>query len=166
MSQKTTDKPAIEWQFEFPPDMQAEREAVLAALGRAMDEGAIEAVREAGTLAWAWVARHPEDYAVWDAGSLSPCWRTPWESAPPIRRPRPNHAPSPEPPPLIDCSNGSAGGAVVGLIVSRRPETEQRQVRVSPLLPFCLPFRPAPGKAAPGPRAGIIAANAATKAML
>ena len=58
----------IEWKFEFPPDVQAEREIVLAALSRAMDEGTLEAVKEAGAMAWAWVARHPEDYAVWDAG--------------------------------------------------------------------------------------------------
>ena len=64
MSEETT----IEWQFEFPADVQAEREIVLAALSRAMDEGTVEAVKEAGALAWAWVARHPEDYAVWDAG--------------------------------------------------------------------------------------------------
>lgn len=63
-----SDTPAIEWQFEFPPEMQAEREIVLAALSRAMDEGTLEAVKEAGALAWAWVVRHPEDYAVWDAG--------------------------------------------------------------------------------------------------
>ncbi len=58
----------IEWRFEFPPDVQAEREVVLAAMGRAMDEGTLEAVKEAGALAWDWVARHLEDYAVWDAG--------------------------------------------------------------------------------------------------
>ena len=58
----------MEWQFEFPPDVQAEREVVLAALDRAMDEGTLEAIHEAVALAWAWVARHPEDYAVWDAG--------------------------------------------------------------------------------------------------
>ena len=63
-----TEKPTIEWQFEFPPDVQAEREVVLASMGRAMDEGTLEAVKEAGALAWAWVAKHPEDYAVWDAG--------------------------------------------------------------------------------------------------
>ena len=57
-----------EWQFEFPPDVQAEREIVLVAMGRAMDEGTLEAIKEAGALAWAWVAKHPEDYAVWDAG--------------------------------------------------------------------------------------------------
>ena len=64
MSEKTE----IAWQFEFPPDVQAQREIVLAAMERAMQERTIEAVKEAGALAWAWVAKHPEDYAVWDAG--------------------------------------------------------------------------------------------------
>ena len=58
----------IKWQFEFPPEIQAEREPILAALDRAMDERTIEAVREAQTLAGEWLARHPEDFAVWDAG--------------------------------------------------------------------------------------------------
>ena len=58
----------IEWRFEFPPDMQAEREIVLAALDRAMAERSPEAVREAGALAGEWVTRHPDDYVVWDAG--------------------------------------------------------------------------------------------------
>lgn len=58
----------MEWQFEFPPDEQAEREVIFAAMDRAMDERTLEAIREAGALAWAWVAKHPEDYAVWDAG--------------------------------------------------------------------------------------------------
>ncbi len=58
----------ITFQFEFPPDVQAEREPVLRALGRAMAERTVEAVREAQTLASAWLTRHPEDYAVWDAG--------------------------------------------------------------------------------------------------
>ena len=58
----------IKWQLEFPPEIQAEREPILAALDRAMDERTIEAVREAQTLAGEWLARHPEDFAVWDAG--------------------------------------------------------------------------------------------------
>ncbi len=62
------DMPTIEWQFEFPPEVQAEREIVLRAYDRAMNERTPEAIREAGALAWAWVTRHPEDYAVWDAG--------------------------------------------------------------------------------------------------
>ena len=57
-----------DWQLEFPPEVQAEREPVLAALDRAMDERTISAVQEAQTLAGAWLARHPEDYAIWDAG--------------------------------------------------------------------------------------------------
>lgn len=63
-----TEKTEIEWQFQFPADVQAEREFVLAAMGRAMDEGTLEAVKEAGALAWAWATKHPEDYAVWNAG--------------------------------------------------------------------------------------------------
>lgn len=62
------DMTTIEWQFEFPADIQAEREVVFAAMDRAMSEGTVEAIRAAGALAWDWVTRHPEDYAVWDAG--------------------------------------------------------------------------------------------------
>ena len=58
----------IEWKLEFPPDVQAEREPVLAAQIRAMNEGTMEAVREAQELALAWLARHPEDLVMWDAG--------------------------------------------------------------------------------------------------
>lgn len=58
----------IEWQFEFPPEVQAEREIVLMAYDRAMNERTPEAIRAAGVLGWDWVTRHPEDYAVWDAG--------------------------------------------------------------------------------------------------
>ncbi len=41
------------WQFEFPPEVQAERETVLAAQVRAMHEGTAEAVREAQEMALA-----------------------------------------------------------------------------------------------------------------
>lgn len=58
----------VEWQFEFPPEVQAEREPILAALDRAMSERTAEACREAQMLAGEWLHRHPEDYAVWDAG--------------------------------------------------------------------------------------------------
>lgn len=46
----------MEWRFEFPPDVQAERDIVLAALDRAMEERPPEAIREAGALAWDWMA--------------------------------------------------------------------------------------------------------------
>ena len=58
----------MEWQFEFPPEVQAEREPILAALDRAMTERTVEAVAEAQTLAGEWLYRHPEDYAIRDAG--------------------------------------------------------------------------------------------------
>lgn len=59
----------MNWQLQFPPEIQAEREPVLAAMDRAMDERTGEAVNEARRLAGAWLARHPEDFAVLDAGS-------------------------------------------------------------------------------------------------
>ena len=58
----------ITFQFEFPPDVQAEREPVLRALDRAMYEAMPEAVHEAQSVCAAWLERHPDDYAVWDAG--------------------------------------------------------------------------------------------------
>ncbi len=58
----------IKWQLEFPPEIQAEREPIVAALDRAMNEATVEAVREAQTLAGEWLARHPEDLIIWDAG--------------------------------------------------------------------------------------------------
>jgi hypothetical protein len=69
MSEKTVSEgPGSRWQLEFPPEIQAEREPILAALVRAMDEGTVEAVQEAQTLAGEWLARHPEDLTIWDAG--------------------------------------------------------------------------------------------------
>ena len=57
-----------EWQFEFPPEVQAERQAVLEAYDQAMRERTPEALKKAGALGWDWVARYPKDYIVWDAG--------------------------------------------------------------------------------------------------
>jgi hypothetical protein len=58
----------MKWQLEFPPEVQAKREPVLAAQVRAMNEGTAEAVREAQELALAWLVCHPEDLVMWDAG--------------------------------------------------------------------------------------------------
>lgn len=58
----------IKWHFEFPPEIHAEREPILAALDRAMAERTREACLEAQTLAGEWLHRHPEDLAIWDAG--------------------------------------------------------------------------------------------------
>lgn len=69
MSEKTTtDGPGSRWQLEFPPEIQAQREPILAALDRAMAERTVEAVQEAQALASAWLGQHPEDFAIWDAG--------------------------------------------------------------------------------------------------
>ena len=48
--------------------IQAQREPILAALDRAMNEATVEAVREAQSLASAWLGQHPEDLVIWDAG--------------------------------------------------------------------------------------------------
>ncbi len=58
----------IKWQFKFSPEVQAEREPILAALDCAMQEATAEACLEAQTLAGEWLARHPEDLIIWDAG--------------------------------------------------------------------------------------------------
>lgn len=64
----TLPREKITFQFKFPPEVQAGREPVLRALDRAMVERTVEVVREAQDLARVWLMRHPEDYAVWDAG--------------------------------------------------------------------------------------------------
>ncbi len=58
----------VKWQLEFPPEILAQREPILAALDRAMDERTVEAVQEAQSLASAWLGQHPEDFAIWDTG--------------------------------------------------------------------------------------------------
>ena len=68
MRENIDDNTELEWQFKFPPEVQAERQRVLEAYDRAMSEGTLEAIKEAGALGWDWVARYPKDYVVWDAG--------------------------------------------------------------------------------------------------
>ena len=58
----------MEWQLEFPLEVQAERELVIDAQVRAMHEGTAEAVREAQEMALAWLDRYPRDYGLLDAG--------------------------------------------------------------------------------------------------
>lgn len=55
------------WTLRFPAELQDERNSVLAAIDQAMSQPTQEAVQKAGELAWEWVGRHPDDYAVWDA---------------------------------------------------------------------------------------------------
>lgn len=58
----------MEWQFDFPPEVQAERETVIAAQVRAMQERTAEVMREAQEMALAWLDRYPRDYGLLDAG--------------------------------------------------------------------------------------------------
>lgn len=55
------------WNLCFLAETQVERNSVLAAIDQATSQPTQESVQKAGTLAWDWVGRHPEDYAVWDA---------------------------------------------------------------------------------------------------
>lgn len=55
------------WNLHFSAEIQNERDLVLATIDQAMRQPTQETVQKAGTLAWAWVGRHPEDYVVWDA---------------------------------------------------------------------------------------------------
>ena len=55
--------------FEFPPEVEAERAPVLVAIRRATAERTLAAVQEALELSSEWLAQHPEDFAVLDAGS-------------------------------------------------------------------------------------------------
>ena len=65
MSEKTTTEGSgSRWQLEFPPEIQAPREPILAALVRAMDERTVEAVQEAQSLASAWLGQHPKDLVI------------------------------------------------------------------------------------------------------
>jgi len=57
--------PGSQWQLEFLPEIQAEREPILAALDRAMDERTVEAVREAQTLAWMEAQKDREEMEAW-----------------------------------------------------------------------------------------------------
>lgn len=54
----------VKWQLEFPPEIQAQREPILAALVLAMDEQTVEAVQEAQSLASVWLGQHPVDLVI------------------------------------------------------------------------------------------------------
>lgn len=58
----------MEWQFEFPAEIMAEREQVVAAILRLMAEDTQSAVQEACRMQLAWLERHPDDYGMLDLG--------------------------------------------------------------------------------------------------
>ena len=57
-----------EWQLEFPPEVAEEREQVIAAILRLMDDGMPLSVREACRIQGVWLERYPRDYGMLDLG--------------------------------------------------------------------------------------------------
>ena len=57
------------FQFEFPPEIQTQREPLLDAVRHAMFHGELAEVQDVLRRMADWLAEHPEDYAIWDAGS-------------------------------------------------------------------------------------------------
>ena len=58
----------MEWQFEFSPEVTAEREQVVAAIRRLMADDTQGAVREACRMQLTWLERYPNDYGMLDLG--------------------------------------------------------------------------------------------------
>lgn len=56
------------FRFEFPPEIAAEREQVLATIRRQMAEGTRASVARAAAAQAAWLERFPDDYGMWDIG--------------------------------------------------------------------------------------------------
>lgn len=65
---ETTPTPPFAFRFEFPPEVTAEREQVLAAIRRQMAEGTRASVAQAAAAQAAWLERFPDDYGMWDLG--------------------------------------------------------------------------------------------------
>ena len=59
---------AIEFQFEFPPEIQAEREVLFREIHEAMVERSLASIQAVQCRMAEWLQKHPEDYAIWDAG--------------------------------------------------------------------------------------------------
>ncbi len=60
----------VEWQEEFPPEVAAEREQVIAEILRLMSDAMPLSVREACRMQGAWLERYPRDYGMLDLGEL------------------------------------------------------------------------------------------------
>ena len=56
-------------QFVFPPEIQAQREPLLDAMRHAMFHGELAEVQDVLKRMADWLAEHPEDFVIWDAGS-------------------------------------------------------------------------------------------------
>jgi len=57
------------FRFDFPPQMLAEREQIVAEILRLMTEDVPTAIREACRMHNAWMDRYPNDYVILDLGS-------------------------------------------------------------------------------------------------
>ncbi len=57
-----------EWQLEFSPEVAEEREQVITAILRLMDDAAPLSVREACRMQRAWLERYPRDYGMLHLG--------------------------------------------------------------------------------------------------
>lgn len=58
------------YRFDFPPDVQAQRARVLAAIHQATALRTLPTVRTALRLMTEWLSEHSDDYAVWEAGEV------------------------------------------------------------------------------------------------
>lgn len=58
----------IEFQYEFPPEIEQERAALRAAIEKALEENTLPAIQVAQERLRAWLQKHPEDLVMWDAG--------------------------------------------------------------------------------------------------
>ena len=58
----------ITFQFEFPPEVEAERAPVFEAIRRGLSAATPASVAEASRAQKAWLERYPDDYAMWDIG--------------------------------------------------------------------------------------------------
>ena len=95
MIDKTTTTVPFTFRFEFPPEVAAEREQVLAAIRRQMAEGARASVAQATAAQAAWLERFPNDYGMWDLGEAL------WMLADALEAPAPKAADLEAAPPLL-----------------------------------------------------------------
>lgn len=58
----------MKFRYEFPPDVEAERETVFEVIRKGLSMGTQVSVTEASRAQLAWLERYPDDYAMWDIG--------------------------------------------------------------------------------------------------
>ncbi len=58
----------MKFRYEFPSDVEAERETVFEVIRHGLSLGTQASVTEASLAQLAWLERYPDDYAMWDIG--------------------------------------------------------------------------------------------------